>query len=69
MILYGLGVSDPKEIFDTTINLQKSLIFRVFDMPNSENALTGMGIGYGMMGGRVVMTHQRLDFSLLSQTN
>ena len=25
-----------------------------------------MGIGYGMMGGRAVMTHQRLDFSLLS---
>ena len=66
MILYGLGVSDPKEIFDTTINLQKFGAHRVFDIPNSENALTGMGIGYGMMGGRVVMTHQRLDFSLLS---
>ena len=23
LILYGLGVSDPKEIFETTINLQK----------------------------------------------
>ena len=67
MILYGLGVSDPKEIFETTINLQKKFgAHRVFDIPNSENALTGMGIGYGMMGGRVVMTHQRLDFSLLS---
>ena len=67
LILYGLGVSDPKEIFETTINLQKKFgSQRVFDTPNSENALTGMGIGYGMMGGRVVMTHQRLDFSLLS---
>ena len=62
-----MGVSDPKEIFDTTINLQKKFgAHRVFDIPNSENALTGMGIGYGMMGGSIVMTHQRLDFSLLS---
>ena len=67
LILYGLGVSDPKEIFDTTIKLQEKFgSDRVFDVPNSENALTGIGIGYGMMGGRVVMTHQRLDFSLLS---
>tara|TARA_Y100000591_G_C21833555_1_gene701103 strand:+ start:71 stop:1123 length:1053 start_codon:yes stop_codon:yes gene_type:complete len=67
LILYGLGVSDPKEIFDTTIKLQEKFgPERVFDVPNSENALTGIGIGYGMIGGRVVMTHQRLDFSLLS---
>ena len=35
---------------------------RVFDTPTSENALTGIGVGAAIMGHKVVMTHQRLDF-------
>jgi acetoin:2,6-dichlorophenolindophenol oxidoreductase subunit beta len=38
----------------------------VFDMPTSENAMTGIGIGAALYGLRPVMTHQRLDFALLS---
>ena len=68
LLCYGLGVSDPKEVFNTTKNLQKKYSSeRVFDIPCSENALTGVGIGCAIQKKcRVVMTHQRLDFSLLS---
>ena len=67
LLCYGLGVSDPKEVFNTTKNLQKKYSSeRVFDIPCSENALTGVAIGCAIKKCRVVMTHQRLDFSLLS---
>ena len=39
---------------------------RVFDTPISENAMTGMAIGLAISGYKPVLTHQRLDFSLLS---
>lgn len=67
VICYGLGVDDPKGVFGTTVGLKE--IFgpeRVFDMPTSENAMTGVGIGAALYGLRPVMTHQRLDFALLS---
>ena len=35
-------------------------------MPTSENAMTGIGIGASLYGLRPVITHQRLDFALLS---
>ncbi len=66
-ICIGLGVDDPKSIFNTTKNLKK--IFgeeRVFDTPTSENALTGIAIGASLADYSVILTHQRLDFSLLS---
>ena len=65
VICYGLGIDDPKRIFNTTKNLKE--IFgskRVFDVPASENALTGIGIGSSLNGLRPVMVHQRLDFFL-----
>ena len=67
MICYGLGVTDPKEIFSTTKDLKK--IFgqkRVFDVPTSENALTGISIGAALNKVRSVVSHQRLDFFLLA---
>ena len=37
VICYGLGVTDPKGVFDTTSNLEKDFgSERVFDMPTSE---------------------------------
>lgn len=67
VICYGLGVDDPKGIFGTTAGLQKKHgKERVFDMPTSENAMTGIGIGASLNGVRPVMTHQRLDFFLLA---
>jgi len=67
VIFYGLGADDPKRIFGTTENLQERFgADRVFDMPASENAMTGVAIGAALNGIRPVMAHQRLDFFLLA---
>lgn len=67
VLCYGLGVPDPKGVFGTTLGLQERFgPERVFDMPTSENAMTGIGIGAALYGMRPVITHQRLDFALLS---
>lgn len=67
VILIGEGVPDPKGIFNTTSGLQQTFgSHRVFDMPLSENALTGICLGASTHGIRPVLVHQRIDFSLLS---
>lgn len=67
VICFGLGVTDPKGVFGTTVNLEKKFgSARVFDVPASENSLTGMSIGASMLGTIPILTHQRLDFALLS---
>lgn len=67
VIVYGLGVDDPKAIFGTTAGLQQKYgRERVFDMPTAENAMTGVGIGAAINGIRPIMVHQRLDFFLLA---
>ena len=67
VICFGLGATDPKAIFGTTKNLLKEFgPERVFDMPTSENAMTGVAIGASMNGIKPIMTHQRLDFFLLA---
>ena len=67
IICYGLGATDPKGIFGTTIGLEEKFgNQRVFDTPTSENAMTGIGIGAAMAGNKTIMTHQRLDFFLLA---
>jgi len=67
VICYGLGVPDPKGVFGTTLGLQERFgEDRVFDMPASENAMTGVAIGASLNGIRPVMTHQRIDFFLLA---
>ena len=67
VIVFGLGVDDPKAIFGTTAGLQEKYGFeRVFDTPTSENAMTGVGVGAALNQIRSVMVHQRLDFFLLA---
>ena len=67
VICYGLGVTDPGGVFGTTKNLESAFgSERVFDMPTSENAMTGVAVGAAIGGLRPVMTHQRLDFFLLA---
>ncbi|MDR3425553.1 MAG: transketolase C-terminal domain-containing protein [Alphaproteobacteria bacterium] len=66
VICYGLGIDDPKRIFGTTVDLKERFGKRVFDMPLSENAMTGIGVGAAIGGLRPVMVHQRLDFFLLA---
>jgi len=63
----GLGVPDPKGIFGTTVGLvEKYGADRIQDMPISENAVTGIGVGSAIVGMRPIMTHQRVDFFLLA---
>ncbi len=67
VICYGLGVDDPKGVFGTTAGLKERFgPDRVFDMPTSENAMTGIAIGASLNGIRPVMSHQRFDFFLLA---
>lgn len=67
VIVIGEGVPDPKAIFGTTAGLREKYgSSRVFDMPLSENGLTGICAGAAMCGMRPVMVHQRIDFALLA---
>jgi pyruvate dehydrogenase E1 component beta subunit len=66
-LCFGLGVDDPKRIFGTTNDLKEKFgSSRVFDMPTSEAGMTGIAIGAALNGARPIMTHQRLDFFLLT---
>jgi len=63
----GLGASDTEGVFGTTRNLaQKYGARRVFDMPVSESAMTGIALGSALVGMRPVMSHVRLEFSILA---
>ena len=65
--IMGLGVPDPKGVFGSTVGLQNKFgNDRVMDMPTSENAMTGVIIGSAIGGMRPILTHQRIDFALLS---
>ena len=67
LVAIGEGVPDPKSIFETTKGLQDKFgKNRVFDMPLSENGLTGVCIGAALNGTSVLMIHQRIDFVLLA---
>lgn len=67
VVVIGEGVPDPKGIFGTTLGLLRDYgEHRVFDMPLSENGITGICIGAAINGLRPILIHQRLDFALLS---
>lgn len=67
VLVVGLGVPDPKGIFGTTLGLQdKYGENRVMDMPLAENGMTGVIIGASLNGFRPILTHQRVEFALLS---
>jgi pyruvate dehydrogenase E1 component beta subunit len=67
VVCFGLGADDPRGIFGTTVGLQDRFgSDRVFDMPTSENGMTGVAVGMSLNGLRPVMSHQRMDFALLS---
>ena len=53
--------------FGTTVGLSESFgTNRVIEPPISEAALTGICIGAAVRGLRPVLSHQRVEFSLLS---
>lgn len=67
VVLYGLGVDDPKAIQGTTKGLaEKYGPERVFDTPLSEETMTGVGVGMAWAGLRPIHVHIRMDFILLA---
>jgi acetoin:2,6-dichlorophenolindophenol oxidoreductase subunit beta len=67
VIVMGEGVNDPTGMFGSTLDLWKTFgKSRVIDVPNSENAFTGMAVGAALTGLRPIIVHQRNDFLLLS---
>lgn len=66
VIMMGLGVNDAKKIFNTTNQVSKHFPERVFDVPISENSISGIAIGSALNNLKPILTHQRLDFSLLT---
>lgn len=67
IFVMGVGVDDPGGIFGTTRAVHDRFgDERVFDIPLSENALTGVAVGAAVSGMRPVMVHARCDFLLLT---
>src|SRR3989338_11227399 len=67
LVMMGCGVTDPKGIFGTTVEVAKKIgRDRDFDVPLSENAITGIAIGAAICGLRPVVVHQRSDFLFLT---
>ena len=67
VFIFGLGVDDYKGIFGTT--REAFLKFggeRVFDVPASEGALTGIAIGAALNKKRPILVHARNDFMFLT---
>jgi len=63
----GIGVDDFKGIFGTTAEAYRRFgSARVFDIPNCENAMTGIAIGAAAVGKRPLIVHPRNDFMFLS---
>jgi pyruvate dehydrogenase E1 component beta subunit len=67
IILFGEGIDDAAAMFGTTKGLTK--IFgknRVFEMPLSENCIVGAAIGASLLGDKVIVNFQRVEFALLA---
>ncbi|MBI3306831.1 MAG: alpha-ketoacid dehydrogenase subunit beta [Candidatus Omnitrophica bacterium] len=67
LFMMGCGITDPKGTFGTTLEITKRFGSpRVFDVPLSENGITGFAIGAAIAGMHPVVVHQRNDFLLLT---
>ena len=57
VLALGLGVTDPKGVFGTTLGLKERFgEERAFDIPVSENAVTGICIGLAISGFRPILS-------------
>ena len=67
IVILGLGVTDPRAIFTSYAGfVEKYGTNRIIEIPTSENAITGVSLGLVLAGKKVILTHQRQDFTLLS---
>lgn len=67
VFLMGVGVDDPGGVFGSTKGTVKRFgPARAFDVPISENMLTGACVGAALVGMRPIFVHARNDFLLLT---
>ena len=67
VFLYGEGINDAGAYLNSTDGLASAFgETRCFDVPNSEDALVGLGIGAALMGYRPVFVSLRVDFLMLA---
>lgn len=67
VFLIGEGIRDAKGIFGTTSGLaEKFGNSRMIESAIAENSTAGICIGASLLGFRPILTHQRVDFALLS---
>lgn len=66
IFVYGIGVPDHKKIFGSVKGLEVFGPERFFDVPLSESALMGLGVGAAINGLKPVYIHMRVDFLLLA---
>ncbi len=67
VFVYGIGVPDHKNIFDSTAGiLERFGPARCVDTPISEDCMTGFGLGAAINGLRPIHIHIRVDFLLLA---
>ncbi|MGH9165246.1 MAG: alpha-ketoacid dehydrogenase subunit beta [Acidimicrobiales bacterium] len=63
---YGEGINDPGGFFGTTAGLHLAFGERCLDVPNSEEALVGFGLGAALGGLRPIFVNLRIEFLLLA---
>ncbi len=67
VFLYGEGINDSGGYFGSTAGLaQRFGTSRCFDVPNSEDALVGLGVGAAMCGYHPLFVSLRADFLMLA---
>jgi pyruvate dehydrogenase E1 component beta subunit len=67
VFVFGEGIEIASGPFGVPLNLEKEFgKKRIFDVPLSEAAMTGLAIGSAINNLKPIMIHFRLDFSLLT---
>jgi pyruvate/2-oxoglutarate/acetoin dehydrogenase E1 component len=66
VVILGVGVTDPKGIFGTTLKPRQLFPDRVIETPVSENMLSGACMGLALEGWTPIFVHARCDFMTLT---
>ena len=66
VFVIGLGVSYPNGADGTTAGLKDLYPEQVFDVPVSEDAVTGLAVGASIHGLRPIVHHSRIEFALFA---
>lgn len=67
IFLTGEGVTDPRGVFGTTLDLVDRFgRERVFDSPFSDNGMAGICLGAALTGMKPILVFSRIEFALLA---